>query len=1349
MVGISTLWLILCSMAVAVIGLLAAGLSHRVKAAKKLRRELATLQHEASDLTQANRLLRDQIAERKEAEQALRRGAERFQVLTELSSDWSWEQDTSFRFVDVSEKVPSHGGISSAQHLGRTRWELPRTEPVNTTWDQHRAMLRAHQPFRDLLLKRIGTGGEAHYVTVSGQPIFDADGVFSGYRGVASDITERITAELGAREKEEYFRATFEQAAVGIAHTTTGGRFLMANRRLQAMLGYPNEELLALTTREVTHPDDRDQQDTLRLELITGQRSSFAVEKRYVTKAGAVLWVNRTVTTARRPLTEEAYLIQVIEDISERKRTQARLEHLTRARRVMAECRYALIHATDESAMLQSMCSMVVDSGGYKLAWVGMATGDPVRPLHAAAHAGFGGDAPMTGSPAWGSEGRYRGFMAGVIATGKPYLARDILNHSEYAGRQHRAVQHGFHSSLGLPLRGEGGILGALGIYAREPDAFDDEELALLTELAGDIAYGIDNLRVRVARQQAEKAARDTERYAEARYRATFDSAPVGIMHHSLDRVILRANTKLCEILGYTEQELVQMPIAAIIHPDYRDTDRKVYTQPMMEGKVGSFASERRYLRKDGSSIWVNRTISLIRDAAGTPQYYVRIIEDITERKRAEGALQTSEEMLRATFDQAGVGIAISATDLRYLQINDKYCEMLAYSREELLAMSLSDVIDRGDVEHIVTGRRRMLAGEQGPASSERRLTRKDGSTIWVSHSTTLVRGENDAPKHFLTMAEDITARKRAEAALHNSEEQFGQLAGNIPQVFWITDANHKDTIYVSPAAETLIGRPLDEIRARPRLLVRAVHPEDRLRVHAARRSAADGRYDEIYRIVRPDSSVRWVHERAFPVRDTAGRVYRIAGIAEDVTERKLAEERLKHLAHYDVLTGLPNRALFYDRLKHTLAQAKRHAWTIAVMFIDVDRFKNINDTLGHAIGDVLLQQISKRLIAAVRGDDTVGRLGGDEFAIVLSNLGSSTNANLVAQKLMASFSEPFRMESGELYVTASIGVTLYPGDGADQDALIKNADIAMYRAKQEGRNTFEFYAPEMNARAAERLDMEVLLRRALARDEFVLYYQPKVAVESGRIIGVEALIRWNSKELGMVSPMQFIPLAEETGLIMGIGEWVVKTACAQNKAWRDQELPPVLMSVNLSPRQFQQKNLVGMISGALAAAGIAPDTLELEITEGIIMHDAEKSSAVLRHLSDLGVQLSIDDFGTGYSSLAYLKRFPVQRLKIDQSFVRDLTTDPDDAGIVTAVIAMAKSLKLTVVAEGVETSEQLAFLSRLRCDEYQGYYFSRPVPAEELEHLLRKAAVRPVSIPVAAAVGQIPGLRGSRKPGR
>ena len=391
-------------------------------------------------------------------------------------------------------------------------------------------------------------------------------------------------------------------------------------------------------------------------------------------------------------------------------------------------------------------------------------------------------------------------------------------------------------------------------------------------------------------------------------------------------------------------------------------------------------------------------------------------------------------------------------------------------------------------------------------------------------------------------------------------------------------------------------------------------------------------------------------------------------------------------------------------------------------MFIDVDRFKNINDTLGHAIGDILLQQVSSRLTESVRTSDTIGRLGGDEFAIVLFNISAPGDADVVAQKIMASFNRPFLLDKAEVFVTTSIGITLYPNDGIDPEALIRNADVAMYRAKEEGRNTYEFYVPGMNASAAKRLDMEVMLRRAVERREFVLHFQPKIALKDGRIVGVEALIRWNCGELGLVPPMEFIPLAEETGLIVPIGEWVLKTACAQNKAWREQGLPPLLMAVNLSARQFQQKNLMEMIAGVLDETGLGPRFLELEITESMIMQHAERSSAILRRLHEIGVQLSIDDFGTGYSSLAYLKRFPVQRLKIDKSFVRDITADADDAAIVTAVIAMAKSLKLKVVAEGVETKEQLAFLARLRCDEYQGYYFSKPLPAAEFAHLAQSS---------------------------
>src|SRR6185295_16864672 len=567
----------------------------------------------------------------------------------------------------------------------------------------------------------------------------------------------------------------------------------------------------------------------------------------------------------------------------------------------------------------------------------------------------------------------------------------------------------------------------------------------------------------------------------------------------------------------------------------------------------------------------------------------------------------------------------------------------------------------------------------------------------------------------WLTLVNDISVRLSAERALQESEEQFRQLANNIPQVFWITDVRQKETLYLSPATETLLGWPLQEIKDNPRLLIKTLHYEDRSRVYAARKTATAGGYDETYRVVRPDGSIRWVHDRAFPVPDTAGEIYRIAGIAEDITERKLAEERLMHLAHYDVLTSLPNRVLFYDRLRQVLAQAKRNQWTVGVMLIDVDRFKNVNDTLGHAVGDQLLQQVAERLRRSVRAGDTVGRLGGDEFAVVLSDLANSQDANLVAQKVMASFRDPFPLEGGaEIYVTGSIGITLFPDDSTDQDTLIRNADAAMYRAKDSGRNAYRFYTPEMNARAHDLLSMESSLRRALDRREFLVYFQPKVSVSTGAIVGVEALLRWRHPERGLVSPGEFMPVLEETGLIMAVGEWVIEAVCAQIRKWRAAGVDPKSVAINLSARQFMDRDLGTTIQRILEAHAIGAGEIEFEITESSLMANTEESTRALEFLAGLGVGLSIDDFGTGYSSLGYLKRFPLDALKIDRSFVRDITSSADDATITRAVISMAHSLGLKVIAEGVETEEQLAFLADHGCDEFQGYLFSRPLPVEE-----------------------------------
>jgi diguanylate cyclase (GGDEF)-like protein/PAS domain S-box-containing protein len=558
-----------------------------------------------------------------------------------------------------------------------------------------------------------------------------------------------------------------------------------------------------------------------------------------------------------------------------------------------------------------------------------------------------------------------------------------------------------------------------------------------------------------------------------------------------------------------------------------------------------------------------------------------------------------------------------------------------------------------------------------------------------------------------------------AEAALRNSEELLRQLAGNIPEVFWITDAALKRLIYLSPAFESVWGRKADPLYKDLAPWMDAIHPGDHARVSAARKKAPFGDYDEEFRILWADDSVRWVHERAFPVRDASGVVYRIAGITEDVTERKRAEERLVYLAQYDHLSGLPNRALFQDRLAQGLAQSERENWITAVMFIDLDRFKVINDTLGHAAGDKLVIAVAQRLSRTVRTGDTVSRLGGDEFALILQNIAKGPDAAIVAQKVLDVLAEPFDIDGHEIFVTASIGLTIYPTDNEVAEALLKNADSAMYRAKQLGRNNFQFYTTEMNARSGESLHLENSLRRALERQEFQLHYQPKADLRSGRIVGVEALMRWPHPELGSVSPVKFIPLLEETGLIVPAGEWVIRQACEQLRAWRDQGVPAVPISVNLSGRQFQQKDLVHSITRIITAADVDPGMLELELTESTLMANPDEANRVLQALRTFGLHISVDDFGTGYSSLAYLKRFPIDSLKIDRSFVQDIIHDNDDAAIVRAVITLAHSLKLTVIAEGVETEEQLTFLINNGCDQMQGYFLSVPLPADACTQLI------------------------------
>lgn len=552
--------------------------------------------------------------------------------------------------------------------------------------------------------------------------------------------------------------------------------------------------------------------------------------------------------------------------------------------------------------------------------------------------------------------------------------------------------------------------------------------------------------------------------------------------------------------------------------------------------------------------------------------------------------------------------------------------------------------------------------------------------------------------------------------AITQLQQRLRNLLDGIDAIVWETDADMRFT-FVSFRAQEMLGYPLEHWTERPNFWRKIVLPEDcEPTISRFLQEIAAGRDHEMeYRARAADGRTVWIHERVSVVTGPDGNIEMLRGLMVDITKFKEAELKLAHLAAYDELTGLLNRTLLQDRMRQALAQSDRSGDMVAILFIDLDRFKIVNDSLGHDIGDTVLQTAAGLLTGCIREVDTVARLGGDEFVVMLTGIGKMEDITGVARKTLETLASPFTVNAHEFFLTASIGISVYPKDGDDAQTLLKNADTAMYRAKDGGKNRFEFFTREMNAVAMRRLHLENQLRQALERNEFVLHYQPQMDIESGRIVGVEALVHWQHPEMGMVPPAEFIPLAEETGLIIPLSEWVLETACRRAVAWQNAGLPKLRMAVNLSARHFQEADLPETVARILRETAFDPELLELEITESMLMQDIGKAATILHALRhQLGVCLSVDDFGTGYSSLAYLKRFPVMKVKIDRSFVCNVTTDGDDAALAEAIIAMAHSLRLSVTAEGVETKGQLEFLANLRCNEAQGYYLSRPMPPDE-----------------------------------
>lgn len=687
--------------------------------------------------------------------------------------------------------------------------------------------------------------------------------------------------------------------------------------------------------------------------------------------------------------------------------------------------------------------------------------------------------------------------------------------------------------------------------------------------------------------------------------------------------------------------------------------------------------------------------------------HQIELEQQYAELQDAHNEADSARSKYRVLYDSAPIGLCTIAVNGRLEEINATGATLLGASPSHLIARRLQTFL----VSDSVSALNRCLESAalgQLPLTCELHIANPARSIQFLIDSPT--EDETGARNLRATMT-DLTPLRRVERKLQESEERFRQLTENIDLIFFIEDVERHMMLYVSPSFERVFGVLRGSLFKDSRAYCRVIHPGDLAREEESYRKRERHESADIeYRIRPDDGPVRWVRTRTFAASNGDERL--VYGVVEDITDHKVGEERLAYLAQYDALTGLPSRNLLLDRLTQAIADACRAGQRLAVLFMDLDQFKLINDTLGHDGGDRVLQAVAERLRSVIRASDTVARLGGDEFVIITPGIAHGQEAAAVVHKVMRALSEPLEVEGHELFLGASVGISMFPDDGQDPTTLVKAADSAMYHAKECGRNNFQYYSPDLTTRALEVLAKANGLRHALECEELTLHYQPRVSLSQGRITTAEALLRWNVNG-GVLAACDFIDIAEQTGVVVSIGDWVLQTACNEVNRWSTMGFPDMRVAVNVSGRQFRNPHLPNAVARAIADSGIDPQQLEIEITESVLIRDTRESQTVLSRLRDMGVRVAIDDFGTGYSSLAYLKSFAIEALKIDRSFVRDIETDPNDQAICRAIIAMAKGLHLRVIAEGVETNEQLEFLDRCGCDEVQGYFLGRPVPAD------------------------------------
>ena len=1104
-----------------------------------------------------------------------------------------------------------------------------------------------------------------------------------------------------ARDEQARLRELFEMADVGMSLTESDGRLSHVNRRYAEIVSRTPEQLLALRFQDLTHPDDLDADLSQMAELLAHRIPYYRMQKRYLRPDGSSVWVLLTVTLANdavrhgrsrrtRRHDESPRFISTIQDISELRAAQEALQlqrtQLEQIIRSIPDClamrdvdgRYQLVNPAAERLIGRPAAEIIGKRPEQVYRPDSMSEtaeidrrvidrGEPIR------H-----EARLTGE---------NGAIATIDLVISPLLGPDQRPHGVISvGRDVSRERHNLR------------LLEDAGLRNRELLAEAERSRLALLSLLED--------------QRASQAALAA---SEARLRAVVSALPDLIfLFDAQTRLIDIWTSQEDSLLGPREQFIGQR-LSDFLPPALAALANREIEAALAQGTGQPFEYS---LSLPSGERWFE-----MRTARSGDAVVLGIARDITREREARLAQQRTEESLLLAVEGSGDGLWDWDLTNDNVGYSVAFERLLRYEGQTPFSARFlfRERLHPDDRERCVAAVRESVNhGTRFDATY--RLMCFDGEYRWFQGRGMCHRSPDGQPLRFSGVLSDLSDRLRDEERLRLA----AQVLDSTQEGVMITDARRR-IVSVNRAFTTLLGYTEAEVLGRtPRMLSSGRHEPEFYDAIWAQLEQTGQWKGEIWNR-RKDGELLPELLSISAVHDVTGAISHYVGVFADISRMKDSEARLEFLAHHDPLTRLPNRLMFNQQIEQALHQAQREGRRLAVLLLDLDRFKDINDSYGHLAGDELLQHVAQRLTGRLRQSDTLARLGGDEFALLMHDLRHDDDAARLAGELLAALSQPWRSSDGvEVNVGVSIGICIYPDHGQTSQALLQGADAALYRAKGDGRGVYRYFADEMTQSARERLHLENRLRRALVDGHLVLHYQPQVELQTGRIVGAEALVRWMDPEHGLIPPGRFIPVAETTGLIGDIGAWVLAEACRQGKAWLDQGLPTLTLAVNVSPRQFRHADLAAQVMQTLIETGLPAEHLELELTEGALMEREQEALGVLQRLRAIGVGIAIDDFGTGYSSLAYLKRFPLDVLKIDRSFIADIPNDPDDMEIASAVIAMGHSLGIRVLAEGVETVDQLAFLRFKQCDRYQGFLCSKPVPPDEFAALLRAQGERP-----------------------